>query len=262
MRSDEEYEQILRLWEGGENKLVIARVTGIPRATVRDCITRYGSVAGLKRQRGLAKNGLPNGLSSTLCDPANTQVQSAYAYLLGLYLGDGEISRNRRIFRLRVALDKKYPDIIQSCAEAIETVLPGHQVGILDRPGCVNVSCYYKFWPNVFPQDGEGRKHEREIRLEPWQQQIVEAYPLAFFRGLYHSDGSRFSNVVNGKDYPRYSFTNRSEAICRMFYDTCDRLGLHWTVKRRHSGRDTATDIFISRRNDVAYLDRVVGPKS
>lgn len=95
--------------------------------------------------------------------------------------------------------------------------------------------------------------------LQDWQLQIVDTYPLEFFRGLYHSDGSRFSNVVKGKDYPRYSFTNNSDDIRRLFCDTCDRLGLHWTAKSRY-GRPT--DIFISKRPDVAFLDQHIGPKS
>ncbi len=47
MRDYDEYKRILELWERGLNKKQIARITDIPRATVRDCINRYGSVAGL-----------------------------------------------------------------------------------------------------------------------------------------------------------------------------------------------------------------------
>jgi hypothetical protein len=181
---------------------------------------------------------------------------------LGLYLGDGAISKTERVHHLRVALDKRYPNIIDACVEAIQPILPSNRVSIVDCPGCVHVSCYHKFWPQIFPQDGDGPKHQRPIALEAWQQEIVDAYPLEFLRGLYHSDGSRFSNVVNGKDYPRYSFTNHSDDIRQLFCDTCDRLGIHWTIKRRRSLGNRVTDVFISKRNDVAYLDSVIGPKS
>jgi hypothetical protein len=30
--------------------------------------------------------------------------------------------------------------------------------------------------------------------LEPWQQEIVDAYPWEFIRGLVHSDGCRITN--------------------------------------------------------------------
>lgn len=37
MRTYEEYHEILTLWEIHRNKKKIARITGIPRETVRDC---------------------------------------------------------------------------------------------------------------------------------------------------------------------------------------------------------------------------------
>ncbi len=46
----------------------------------------------------------------------------------------------------------------------------------------------------MFPQDGPGKKHERPIALEPWQQEIVDAHPWEFIRGLIHSDGCRITN--------------------------------------------------------------------
>ncbi|MBZ0304367.1 MAG: hypothetical protein K8J31_31815 [Anaerolineae bacterium] len=259
MRTYEEYRSILEQWELGCHKKTISRASGIPRATVRDCIDRFRDIQGLDAHWRQAS---PDGVLNRVLDSHNMVARTAYAYLLGLYLGDGEISRNRKIFRLRVALDKKYPGIIQSCRTAIQTLLPDNHIGIVDRPGCVYVSCYHRAWPQIFPQAGAGRKHQREIKLERWQQQIVDAYPLEFWCGLYHSDGSRFRNVVHGKDYPRYSFTNQSEDICKLFCDTCDRLGIHWTIKRRNTLRDHAIDIFISKRPDLAYLDGVVGPKT
>lgn len=48
MRSYYDLKQILELWEQGYNKMQISKLTGIPRATIRDCIERYGSVANLE----------------------------------------------------------------------------------------------------------------------------------------------------------------------------------------------------------------------
>ncbi|MEQ8675898.1 MAG: HNH endonuclease [Aggregatilineales bacterium] len=49
MRNYDEYREILYLWGAGHNKLQIAKLTGIPRPTVRDVIARYGSVDGLEQ---------------------------------------------------------------------------------------------------------------------------------------------------------------------------------------------------------------------
>lgn len=47
MRSYPELRKILELWEKGFPKKKIAIMLDIPRATVRDCVNRYGSVATL-----------------------------------------------------------------------------------------------------------------------------------------------------------------------------------------------------------------------
>ncbi len=46
-----ELKQILELWEQGWAKKNISIELGIPRATVRDCITRYGSVERLNSMK-------------------------------------------------------------------------------------------------------------------------------------------------------------------------------------------------------------------
>jgi hypothetical protein len=54
---------------------------------------------------------------------------------------------------------------------------------------------------------------------------------------------------------PRYRFSNVSDDIRRIFCDACDLMGLHGTA----SGDKT---IYVSRKADVAELDRFVGPKA
>jgi hypothetical protein len=258
MRTYEEYHKILSLWDTGlYNKSELAQETGIPRGTIRDCIEKFINLKGLEEYR--AENVEMDGQSSLVKTLQNKNevenLHKTYAYLLGLYLGDGYISQSPRVHRLRVTLDKKYPAIINSCVEAMQILLPDNQVGIVDDIGCVNVSCYYKYWNQVFPQDGDGRKHNRPIILEDWQQRIVDTFPLEFFRGLYHSDGCRSQNIVKGKNYPRYTFSNESDDIRKLFTDTVEKLGLSWTTANRRN-------VAISRREDVEWLDKYVGAKA
>ena len=94
----------------GMNDCTIARQTGIPRRTVWDwrCISPI-------RARG------PSASSACAVDHDFFALPpAAYCYLLGLYLGDGCISRNGRVWRLRIVLDAKYPGIIDRCREAID----------------------------------------------------------------------------------------------------------------------------------------------
>lgn len=182
---------------------------------------------------------------------------SAYAYLLGLYLGDGYILQMKPgVYRLDLYLSRRYPTIVEKATSAIASVRggdcrPAHRV----RTGDVDIYAYWKHWPCVFPQHGPGRKHHRPIRLASWQQAIVRANTELFLRGLIHSDGSRVINRVKGYEYPRYHFSNRSSDIRGLFIWACARLG----VEARRTNR---FDVAVSRREHVARLDAFIGPKS
>lgn len=185
----------------------------------------------------------------------------AYAYLLGLYLGDGTISVGRRqVFRLRIALDQRYPGIVASCTAAVQAVVPANRVLVLARreSRTTDVSAYSKQWPCLLPQHGTGRKHDRPIRLATWQRPYVERATEAFLRGLIHSDGCRSLNRIRHGDrvytYPRYHFSNASADIRGLFTSACDDLGVRWRTMN-------ARNISVSRRQDVEHLDRFIGPK-
>lgn len=190
----------------------------------------------------------------------------AYAYLLGIYLGDGTVGRVQRGFQLRVTLDSAYPGIVAEVGAAMEAVLPSGNLSVRLRPGwnVRLVEMASVSWPLLFPQHGPGRKHTRAIVLEPWQQAIVDRYPEPLLRGLIHSDGCRTVNrftttLPSGRvaeyAYPRYFFTNRSEDIKGIFCRTCEALGIRWT-------RSSDKNISIAHRRSVALLDEFVGPKA
>ena len=176
-------------------------------------------------------------------------------YLLGLYLGDGTITLHRRqVYRLWIYCDSKYQAIIDQAVVTMRMVLP-RTVGLVEKQGEVGVNSYSQHWPCLLPQHGPGRKHERKIELASWQQQLVIRHPKLLLRGLIHSDGCRDLNPVNGKDYPRYQFSNRSADVRGIFTDTCDLLGVRWR-------QSDAWTISIARRPDVAFLDTFIGPKA
>jgi hypothetical protein len=197
-RNHDELREIFEVYAkcGGVNET--ARRTGIPRTTVQRFLLRFESLAQFEDEHIDAPSPL---VSLKSLPHQNLETKAAYAYVLGIYLGDGHISNTPRpnVKRMMVYLDKKYPNIIQRCIDTIEIVLPNNSAKAVNRPTWVYVSCVSKYWYELMPQHGAGKKHERPIILEEWQQQIVDIFPLEFFRGLYHSDGSRSRNVVNGK---------------------------------------------------------------
>ena len=190
------------------------------------------------------------------CGHLETIPPGPYAYLLGLYLGDGCLYQGpRRVYRLRITLDKKYPGIIAECQDAAALVLP-NTVGLIDRGSWVEVWSYSKHWVCMFPQHGAGPKHTRQIVLTDWQRDIaLVRYPYLLLRGLIQSDGWRGTNRIAGRyEYPRYLFSNRSPEIRELFKDACRRMG----IESRQSGH---WQVAVSRRHDVARMDLIVGEK-
>jgi hypothetical protein len=222
MRSAEEFETVQRLIAADMNDCEIARQTGIPRCTVRDWRRRPQI---RPRPVGTSACGV---LHDFTAFPAG-----AYSYLLGLYLGDGCISRHPRAWRLRVALDKKYPGIIDRCRVAINRLFPDQQASVQQLPkGCVVVSHYSKHWPCLLPQHGPGKKHLRPIRLDQWQEVLVKEATEEFVRGLIDSDGCRVVANDRGVKSVRYHFSNRSDDIRALFCAALDDLGIPWTRPR------------------------------
>lgn len=203
MHSRETVAEVLGLADKGLNSCEISRRTGVSRPTVREW--RIGKLPHSFKSKPLLY-GRPTepGACCSRCGASKHRfdhLSTAYVYLLGLYLGDGCISRGARdVFRLRIALDVKYGGIVEECASAMQAVVPWNKVHCQVTPkNYVEVHAYSKSWPCLFPQHGP--------------------------------DGCRFINTGSfGWECPRYAFTNLSDDIKGIFCDACDQLGLHWTT--------------------------------
>jgi hypothetical protein len=242
-------EEAHQLWLVGATGSEIGRTTGVPQRTVAHWIAGW---QGRPRSRGLRLEDPP---------PWPPDLR-AYSYLLGLYLGDGHIASLRgSTYILRVTLDAAYPRIAAEAMLAIRRVLPTRnpRVGRMRDVRAFRVECNSRWWPDLLPQHGPGRKHKRKIALEPWQLLITRTHPHELLRGLIQSDGCRYiANQRQGPrtySYPRYAFANRSQDIQRIFCDHADLLGIAWT-------QASANQIQIARRDAVSTLDAFVGPKS
>jgi hypothetical protein len=239
--------QALQLLRDSANLSATSRATGVARSTIRSwAASSEVPPAGCCR-----------------CLGASPSRAAPYAALLGFYLGDGCISTYRRHTTLRVSCDATLPGLITDVSRTIRLVRAGSKVFHLRAPGVIVVQNNWKHWPCLFPQHGPGRKHERAIVLQEWQSEVVEAFPADFLRGLFHSDGCRVNNwatrVVGGKkkryDYPRWQFVNASEDILGLCTWALDLAEVPW----RRSG---ARVVSVSRREAVARLDELIGPKA
>ena len=197
----------LQLIGSGASLNSISKQMGINRATLRE----WRDTPPNWEERVRAR--------STCCrcaeHPDCPQDRNSYGYLLGLYLGDGCLSKaaRKQVWVLRISCDDHWPGLEDECVRAIADVMPTNKVGRVRAPGCHSIQSNSKHWPCLFPQHGPGPKHTRPIVLERWQIEIVKADPRPFLRGLFHSDGCRVTNwtvrpLTTGPkryEYPRYS---------------------------------------------------------
>jgi len=113
--SEADRAEVRRLAERGASGREIAAATGIPLSTV----TRW------RRS--------PPDPRPIAWRPAH---EASYAYLLGMYLGDGCLYANPRGgVQVRICLDTRHPTVIDDCWAAM--VLPHrHSVALLEEIGC------------------------------------------------------------------------------------------------------------------------------
>lgn len=244
--------EVLALVEAGVNDCEISRRTGIPRTTVRD----------MRAPTYVRKT------KAVICPrchrPGRQLTFSAadYCELLGLYLGDGHITQMERTQRLRITLDTKYPTIVAEALELLRRCFPNNSVGSHPQHGgtCIVVWVYCSHLSCLFPQHGEGLKHERAIVLEPWQQRLVALEPWPLIRGLIRSDGCSFVNRTGPYEYPSYAFSNCSEGVVEIFSMACRAVGLK--LRTTFTPGRRIWHVRINRRECVALLDEHVGKKA
>lgn len=246
-----------------EVALVLSEADVLDRETALICGVSIGAIRHWRH--GTRQSAAASGHSTSACPRCDGRSldELAYAYLWGLYLGDGNLTRGRRdVYALNLACSDAWPGLITAAREAMAATMPANKVFAVRRVGCTLLKSTSKHWPCLFPQHGPGKKHRRKIALEPWQQDVVHAFPAAFVRGLFHSDGCRVTNRVRHRgadedrwyEYPRYFFSNESADILGLCAAALDELEISWRFSRRNA-------ISVARRDAVARLDEFVGPK-
>jgi hypothetical protein len=233
-------ERVRELAAAGPSDRDVAVRTGLPRTTVRD---------------------LRRAPAAPLCPRCWTPTRPTcwtsddYAFLLGLYLGDGCLSDGARSYRLRISLDARHPGVIADARAVLERSFPANRVGAVraDAGSTLVLSVYHRHLPCLLPQHGPGLKHRRRIALEPWQEAVVIASPFDFLRGCIWSDGCTFVNRTGRYAYLTVDFCNRSDDIRAIFRLACHAAELDY--------RENGDRVRINRRASVERLVARIGTK-
>ena len=164
--------------------------------------------------------------------------KSAYSYILGIYLGDGCINKMPRTYKLRIFLDAKYMTIIDEVEQNLRILFPKNKINQQKlyhkgKLSSITVYLYSNNLPLLFPQHGVGKKHQRLIKLELWQEKIM--VPEKLLRGLFHSDGCYYNQTVNNKyTYSYYDFANFSMDILNIWKKYADELKISYIEVKNH----------------------------
>lgn len=154
--------------------------------------------------------------------PQALSVKENEAYLIGLALGDGNLSNpNGRAVRLRITCDKNYPNLINEVLKVMQLRFPANKVGMVDRKGCVDVYVYSNELPSILgwrwdggPKDVQGVKVPNWIKSRP---QFVRAC----LRGLFQTDGCAYQD----RGYTMLNFVNTCQDLAEDVIDLIERLG-------------------------------------
>lgn len=181
----------------------------------------------------------------------------SYAYLLGMYLGDGHITQGKgkkhAILVITQNLDDDIAinDIKRHMANIFSYVTPYVHKKKNANACDIRIGCNQNVLP-LFPQHGRGAKHKRKIELTNWQKDHIRKEPWAFIKGLLHSDGSKFYNKCN-KTWT-WEFKNKSQDIIDIFKWACDLVDLYYTYGKKGS-------VCFYKKEYVSILNEKVGEK-
>lgn len=137
-------------------------------------------------------------------DTANQTYKLNWAYVVGLAIGDGNLSNpNGRAIRLRISCDAKYPKLIETIMNALKILLPHNVVNTIVRPrNCVDVYVFSNLLEELLGWKAKGGpKFKQHVRVPDWIKNNKE-YSILCLRGLFQTDGS----IYNDRGYVMTQF--------------------------------------------------------
>ena len=160
--------------------------------------------------------------------PYNNKNKKSLAYIIGVALGDGNLSNsNGRAVRLRITCDKKYPLLIKNIIKNLEIIFPNNKVSTVDRINAVDISVYSNDLENILGWKAKnGSKIAQKVNVPIWIKQN-STYQKECLRGLFQTDGSLY--------YDRgYIMANFTSVCCTLIKDVEEMLkNIGFEVKAR-----------------------------
>ncbi len=162
--------------------------------------------------------------SGTLLMKKLSRSKKLLAYIIGLALGDGNLSNpNGRAVRLRITCDTKYPMLIEHIKTSLRQLLPENMVSTINREknGCVDISCYSNMWESILGwRYNRGPKYEQKVKIPNWVKES-KSLTKECLRGLLQTDGSIYSD----RGYSMINFVSYIPSLAQDVFSSIEELG-------------------------------------
>lgn len=146
------------------------------------------------------------------------------AYIIGVALGDGNLSRpNGRATRLRITCDNKYPKIASEITLALQKLFPKNKVSRVasGKNSYFNISVYSNQIDILLPwKVGAGSKFIQNACVPAWIKED-KSYVKNCLRGLLQTDGS----IYTDRGYLMVNFTNITKSLATDVLEMIEFLG-------------------------------------
>lgn len=198
---------------------------------------------------GVSKSPAGNGVRVRVPPAALTHTQQLHlAYIVGVALGDGNLSRpNRRVTRLRITCDRKYPRMATEYVDSLKLLLPRNKVSIVERrDNCFDISVYSTSLDTWMPwRVGMGSKIQQSARVPLWIRGDAQ-YSVACLRGLIQTDGCLYVD----RGYSMLAYTSNCRSLAKDVESMLLSLSFRPTATKIKNGSNDKYTIRIARKNE------------
>ncbi len=155
-------------------------------------------------------------------DPKLNSDKNLQAYVIGLALGDGNLSNpNNRAVRLRITCDKKYPLLIDRICDSLAKLLPENKISYFDKGNCIDISAYSKHFEKLLGWKAKGGlKFIQKFSIPKWIKQN-SSFAIECLRGLLETDGS----IYMDRGYRMANFVTIIPSLSRDVSEIINNLG-------------------------------------
>lgn len=181
------------------------------------------------------------------------------AYLIGVISGDGSISQLKSTYKLSIACDTNYPDLIETYMTLLKRILGGNvTVSYRKRERCADVYVYNPKLPTLLNLPS-GTKTTNGYAVPEWIFESVE-YIRKFMKGMIETDGGIYKIYKKGGWFWYCGFTAHHEGISAAFLRGAFILGFDFKPQSKKVAlRDTKevkrliTELGINKIREYVY---------